>query len=215
MDRGQPDAAIAPARGGDRGVDHTQARVAQHLEELRSGDQAALADLFPILYEELRSLAHRQRQRWRGNDTLNTTALLHEAYLKLVDQKRVGVESRAHFFALAAKAMRHILSNYAVERQAKKRGGDLERISLGQIQLRAAPEVALTEDNADLLAALDGALQRLERIHVRQCKVVECRFYGGLSVEETAAALGISPRTVKRDWAFAQAWLHRELKEAV
>lgn len=197
------------------GVDHTEATVAQRLEQLRAGDRSALADLFPILYEELRLLAHRQRGRWWGNETLNTTALLHEAYLKLVDQDRVGVEGRAHFFALAAQAMRHILSNYAKERRAKKRGGGWQPIPLGRIQLRAAQEGALTDASSDVLVALDGALQRLERIHARQCRVVECRFYGGLTVEETAVALGVSPRTVKRDWAFAQAWLHRELTEAV
>jgi RNA polymerase sigma factor (TIGR02999 family) len=124
------------------------------------------------------------------------------------------VQSRAHFFALAARAMRHILCNYARDRRAQKRGGGLERLPLDeQAALPAAP--GLSDDPAEALVALDDALRRLERMDPRQGRVVECRFFGGLTVEETATAIGISPRTVKRDWAVAQAWLHREMTARV
>lgn len=186
--------------------------VTRLLEALDGGDHAALDELFPILYEELRSLAHLQRRRWHGDDTLNTTALVHELYLKLADQNRVGVEGRAHFYALAGKAMRHILSNYARRRRAKKRGSGSLKLPLDEAKLVAGEKITLSEEQAELLAALDDALNRLEQVDPRRGSVVECRFYGGMSIPDTAAALGISPRTVKRDWVVAQAWLHRELR---
>jgi RNA polymerase sigma factor (TIGR02999 family) len=185
--------------------------IAEQLETLQSGDQAALADLFPILYEELRLVAHQQRRRWRRDDTLGTTALVNEVYLKLHRQQRIGTASREHFLALASRAMRHILSTYAEQRRALKRGGGLARVSLDEADTPAADTAA--GDGEEILTALERALRRLEASHARQCRVVECRFFGGLTVEETAAALGTSPRTVKRDWAFAQAWLKRELEE--
>lgn len=188
----------------------TQDTVTRLLKELQGGDRGALDELFGLLYHELKEIAGRQRRRWHGNHTLNTTALLHEAYAKLVDQSRLDVEDRAHFRALSARAMRHILCDYARDRGAKKRGGDLERLSLDELD---APRgrVEFTERESELLVALDEALHRLEAVDPRQSQVVECRFFGGLTVEETATALGISPRTVKRDWAVAQAWLHREM----
>lgn len=187
----------------------TQTTVARLLERVRSGDRGALDELFAILYDELRELAQRQRRRWRGNYTLDTTAVLHEAYIKLVGQPRV--ESRAHFHALAARAMRHILCNYARERGARKRGGGLERVPLDELNAPSTP-VVFSEEQSTGLVALDNALQRLERLDPRQSRVVECRFFGGLTIEETAVAIGISPRTVKRDWAMAQAWLHQEMR---
>jgi RNA polymerase sigma factor (TIGR02999 family) len=173
-------------------------------------DRSSLDDLFGLVYEELRALARRQRRRWQGDDTLNTTALVHEAYVKLVAQKRLAVASRGHFLALASRAMRHILCNHARAAGARKRGGDLERVSLKPSHARADADAQL-DDHADVLVALDDALRRLEHIDERRSRVVECRFFGGLTVEETASALGTSPRTVKRDWQVAQAWLQREI----
>lgn len=193
-------------------MDQTRITVARLLDDLKGGDPAALDELFTLLYAEMREIARRQRARWQGNYTLNTTALVHEAYLKLVDQDRVDVESRAHFHALAARAIRHILCSYARDRGARKRGGGLERLTLDELKLPVDGTGGTDEQWHDL-AALDAALQRLEQLDPRQSRVVECRFFGGLTVEETAIAVDVSPRTVKRDWAMAQAWLHRELTE--
>ena len=181
------------------------------LQAVEQGDREALNALFPLVYEELSTLARRQRQAWQGDLTLNTTALVHEAYLKVVEQKRIPAESRAHFFGVAAKAMRHILCNYARDRRRKKRGGGVPHLRL-EPGHDVAGQLELSEDQTDTLAALDEALQRLERIAERQARVVECRFFGGMSVEDTATALGISDRTVKRDWTFARAWLRREMQ---
>ncbi len=186
--------------------------VARLLEALERGDNTTLERLFPLVYEELRAVAHRQRRNWQGEDTLNTTALVHEAYLKLVDQRRVSWESRAHFFATAAKAMRHILMNYARDRRALKRGGEHAKLSLEEISERCEGEFALTDDNADLLLALGAALERLEIVNARQSRIVECRYFGGMSVQETAAALGISTATVSRGWALAQVRLYQDMQ---
>lgn len=191
-------------------MNQTRDTVTRLLEELKGGDRAALDELFTLLYAEVGELARRQRARWQGNYTLNTTALVHEAYLKLVDQSRVDVESRAHFQALTARAIRHILCSYAREKGARKRGGGLERLTLDEVRVPADGSGGADERWRDL-AALDEALRRLEQLDARQARVVECRFFGGLTIEETATAVGVSPRTVKRDWAVAQAWLHREL----
>lgn len=176
------------------------------------GETAAdsLNALFPLVYDELSRLAHRHRRQWDGDLTLNTTALVHEAYLKLAGQARVPVGDRAHFLAVAAKAMRHILCNYARDRRRQKRGGGRPHLALDPAGDPPA-DLDLTDTQTDTLADLDEALTRFERIAERQSRVVECRFFGGMSVEETAAALGVSPRSVKRDWAFARAWLRREL----
>jgi RNA polymerase sigma factor (TIGR02999 family) len=193
-------------------MNETQETVARLLESLESGDRAALDELFALLYRELKELAGRQRRRWHGNYTFNTTALVHEAYVKLVGQEPIRAESRAHFRALAARAMRHILCDYARARGAEKRGGGREQLRLDELE-NLGSHVEFTERQSDTLVALDGALRRLEQLDPRQSAVVECRFFGGLTVEETATAMGISPRTVKRDWAMAQAWLHREMTE--
>ena len=192
-------------------VTDDSAAVRELLEGLQQGDSSALDLLIGILYEELRVIAHNQRRRWRGDDTLGTTALLHEAYAKLRHQKRISIESRSHFLALASMAMRHILSTYAEQRRARKRGGGVACVSLSGVDMPATTST----DCSEMLAAMDTALSRLEKYHERPCRVVECRFYAGMSVEETAAALGMSSRTVKRDWAFAQAWLKRELEEMI
>lgn len=192
-------------------MSHTQETIARLLEELKSGDSDALDELFALLYGELKELAGRHRRRWRGNYTLDTTALLHESYVKLVGHSPIDVESRAHFLALAARAMRHLLCDYARERGARKRGGDLERLPIDALGGTPGP-IVFTEVQSNTLLALDEALGRLAKIDPRQGEVVECRFFGGLTIEETAAALGVSSRTVKRDWAMAQAWLHREMR---
>lgn len=174
---------------------------------LRDGDRGALDRLIPRVYDELRRIAHRELSRRGRSETLRTTSLVHEAYLKLVDQRRVEVEDRSHFLALAATAMRHIVIDYVRSRRTRKRGGDWRRISLDDA-------VPTSEDRFDEMIELDEALSRLERFDRRLCKVVECRFFGGLTVPETAAALGISPRTVDRAWQKAKAWLYREIHEA-
>jgi RNA polymerase sigma factor (TIGR02999 family) len=189
-------------------ADETRTRATLLLAQLPNADVEAVDELFALLYDELHAIAHRQRQRWRGDDTLQTTALVHEAFLKLVDQERIGAESRAHFLAVAARAMRHILCNYARDHRAQKRGGAVEHVALDESR-DDAPDNSSSEPS-EVLVVLDEALRRLEHVDPRKSKVVECRFFGGLTIEETATALGISPRTVKRDWLVAQAWLHRE-----
>jgi RNA polymerase sigma factor (TIGR02999 family) len=189
--------------------------VSTLVDALAAGDRDALNTLFPLVYKELSRLARRQRRQWDGDLTLNTTALVHEAYLKLAGQARIPAENRAHFLAIAAKAMRHILCNHARDRRRQKRGGGRHHLSLEQAEQVDDVEssaLELSADQTDTLARLDEALRRFEGIAERQCRVVECRFFSGMSVEDTAAALGVSPRSVKRDWAFARAWLLREMQ---
>jgi RNA polymerase sigma factor (TIGR02999 family) len=175
-------------------------------------NRAALDAVFSELYPELSEVAHRQRLRWHGNHTLNTTVLLHEAYLKLVHRDGIRVSGRPQFIALAARAMRHILINYARDRRAAKRGGQ-HGDGWAVPESSALASLTLTPDQADELLALHTALEALAEIEPRRSQVVECRFFGGMTVEETAAAMGISPRTVKRDWAVAQAWLQRRMEQ--
>jgi RNA polymerase sigma factor (TIGR02999 family) len=195
----------------DMGESATPDDITGLLLAAEQGDRSALQACFPLVYEELRSIARRQRRAWHGNTTLNTTALLHEAYLKVVDQGRVGATSRAHFFAIASTAMRHILCNYARDRTRQKRGGGIQEVSLEDLEAAAA-EPAFSDEAAEVLTALGEALERLEKLDKRQSQVVECRFFAGLSVEDTAFALNISPATVKRDWAFARAWLVQQMQ---
>lgn len=175
------------------------------LRACRQDDRGALDALFELIYDQLHRIARGQRRRWRGNLTLNTTALIHEAYVKLAGQEELPWESRSHFFAVAATAMRQVLVNYAAAQAAAKRGGDAHKVTF-EDSLIASPK------KADEVQALDEALKRLEGQNERQCRVVECRFFAGLTVEQTAEALGLSPATVKRDWGFASAWLYRELE---
>lgn len=192
----------------------TNSSIAELLHAAGAGDRAAVDALLPLIYDELRILARAQRGRWLGDHSLNTTGLVHEAYLKIAGQKQLPVESRSHFFAVAAKAMRHILCNYARDRGRQKRGGDVTHVRLepGQDFLDS---VDLSDDQSDRLTALDESLRELEHLAERQARVVECRFFGGMDVEETARALGISPRTVKRDWTFARAWLQRAIQQRI
>jgi len=169
-----------------------------------NGDQAALDKLVPLVYEELHRLAHRYISRERPGNTLQTTALAHEAYLRLVDGKSVHWQNRAHFFAVAAQTMRRILVDLARSRHNLKCGGGAQQISLDGVL------VALPERSVDLLA-LDEALGRLAALNQRQSQVVELRYFGGLTDEEVAEVIKISPRTVRSDWRLAKAWLYREL----
>jgi len=187
--------------------------VARLLSDLREGRREALEELFPLVYAELRELAHRQRRAWRGDETLNTTALVHEAYLKLVDQRRSTWDTEAHFLAAASRAIRHILTNYARDRRAQKRGGGWQRISLGEQEIAAGLETSGSTWEYRV-AALDEALQRLAVLSDRQARIVECRFFGGMTVEQTALALDLSTATVTRGWTMAQAWLRTNLGEA-
>lgn len=182
-----------------------RADITQWLELAREGNGAAFDRLFEAVYQQLRVIAHHRRERWYLDETLNTTALVHEAYLKLVDQESMHWRDRSHFFAAASRAMRHILINYAERRRAAKRGG------------RHAPEPLeynpiADDDTAEELIELDQVLKRLEQMEPRQARVVECRFFAGLPVTETAEVLEVSEATVKRDWALACAYLKREVQ---
>ncbi|MCI0437002.1 MAG: sigma-70 family RNA polymerase sigma factor [Gemmatimonadetes bacterium] len=181
------------------------------LEKLRAGDQQAFDQLFPLVYNELRALAEQQRRRWRGDDTLNTTALVHEAYLRFAGQSSPTWQNEPHFLAVAARAMRQILIDYAKRKHRAKRGGQMHVVPLHEIEAALTTGGDASEAGADALVALDDALQRLDREDPRQSRIVECRFFGGMAITDTADALGISPATVKRGWAMAQAWLYREL----
>ena len=172
-----------------------------------SGDSGAAESLFPLLYEELRRIAHRQLAVEREGHTLCTTALVHEAYVKLADQTRAQFASRAHFLAVAAQAMRRILVGYARKVRAEKRGGNWRRLDLDQVDIPI-------EERAEALVGLDGALERLTKLNPRLSHVVECRFFGGMTEEETATALGVTERTVRRDWVKAKGWLLSDLERA-
>ena len=180
--------------------------VTQLLVGWSEGDKAALDQLVPIVYDELRRQAARYLRREQVGHTLQTTALIHEAYLRLVDQKRVRWQNRAHFFGIAAQLMRRILVDHARTKKRLKRGGSDVRVSMSDA-------TALSKGQDLDVVGLDEALTRLEKIDEQQGKIVELRFFSGLTVEETAEVLGISSGTVKRDWSMAKAWLHRELSE--
>jgi RNA polymerase sigma factor (TIGR02999 family) len=178
--------------------------VTELLKKAGAGNQAAFDALFPLVYAELRRIAAREMRHEKQGRTLQTTALVHEAYLRLLKDASLSFESRAHFLGIAARAMREILIERARARVAQKRGGQAVRITLDDVTVRTpAPSL-------DVLA-LDEALQRLARFDERHARVIELRYFGGLSVEETAAAMDVSPATVKRAWTLARAWLFREL----
>lgn len=162
-------------------------------------------DLLPLVYDELRRIAARELRRERPGHTLCTTALVHEAWLELEKLHRIQWQNRSHYLALAAQAMRRVLIDHAVARRAQKRGGGQRVETLNE------DAVALVQARAAELLDLDAALDRLRALDERQARIVECRFYGGMTVEETADALDVSPATVKREWAAARAWLHREV----
>jgi RNA polymerase sigma factor (TIGR02999 family) len=178
--------------------------VTRLLAELGRGGTTMVDRLMPILYEELRQMARRQIRRERADHTLDATALVHEAYVKLVGLDRMQWQNRAHFLAVAAQAMRRVLVDYAVSRKAQKRGGERHKVPLDDV-------CAGSPQPIEVLVALDAALQKLEAVDARLTRVVECRYFGGMSVEEAAHALQVSPATIKRDWTLARAWLGREL----
>jgi len=177
--------------------------IARLLQELERDEM--LDEVVPVLYTELRRLAHRHLHGQREGHTLNTTALVHEAYLKLSKLDHIRWKSRGQFFALATQAMRHILLNYARNQAVLKRGGGRKRVTLDENRL-------LTDTQAEQVLALDEALGRLKSFSERQYEIINFRFFGGLTIEETAEVLEISPATVKREWQRARAWLNRELK---
>jgi RNA polymerase sigma factor (TIGR02999 family) len=179
-------------------------RITELLLELGQGEVHAADVLVPLVYEELRRIAGRQMGREHAGHTLTPTALVHEAYLKLVDQTRVQWVNRAQFFAVAARLMRRILLDHARRVHAGKRGGGWERLTLEDAQIPIA-------ERAAELIALDDALARLAALNPRLAQVVECRYFGGMTEDETAAALGVTDRTVRRDWVKAKGWLHQEL----
>jgi RNA polymerase sigma factor (TIGR02999 family) len=181
-----------------------QGEITRLLIAHRDGDRLAFEELVPLVYDDLRRIARRQLARHRAQGTLSTTALVHEAYLKLVDQTRVEINDRNHFFAIAARAMRQIIIDYARRRMAQKRGGGRFPVSLDSVQIPVAAQ-------ADTLVAIDDALERLSQLNERLTRVFECRYFAGLSDQETADALSMSLRTVQRDWMKGKAWLRREL----
>ncbi|NBB76128.1 MAG: sigma-70 family RNA polymerase sigma factor [Bacteroidetes bacterium] len=189
---------------------HTFTRL---LEDYSGGDKEAFGDLFEYAYDELYRVAKAKRLGWRGNETLNTTAILHEAYLKLVDQSKINWKNRTHFFALASKAMRQILMNYARNKNRQKRGGDRKKVTLERLNLAATNGIDISDELNDTMVMLDEALKQLEAENPRQAEIVECLFFGGMTIDETASALGVSSSTVKRGWKTAQLWLYRELRK--
>jgi RNA polymerase sigma factor (TIGR02999 family) len=198
----------SPPPGGLRGSDRNDepGEVTRVLADLGAGGSEAVAAVFPLVYEELRGLAHRALAGERPDQTLSTTALVHETYIKLSGLDRMRWHNRGHFLATCAQAMRRVVVNYARDRRRLKRGGGHARLPLSEALVAA-------QDSPDELLSLEEALERLESLNARQCRVVECRFFAGLSVPDTAEALGLSEATVKRDWAVARAWLNNWLGE--
>jgi len=185
-------------------MSRANSRVTRLLVKWREGNHEARNQVIDAVYAELRRLAHHQLRRERPGHTLQTTALVHDAYLQLVDQRHVHWQSRAHFFGIAAHVMRRILVEYARRRSAGKRGGAAVRVPLD-------PEIGSVSDRDVAVVAIDDALDALALVDAQQSRIVELRFFAGLTVEETADVLGISSRTVKREWRMAKAWLQREL----
>ena len=181
-------------------------RISRILRASPPGDRAAMDRVFALVYDELRKLAHGQLSRAPAGDTISTTVLIHEAYLRLVEQDRADFSDRVHFYAYAARVMRTILVDYARSRGAKKRGGGWRAVELDGSELPV-------DTQADLVMSVDEALTRLSSADERLARVVECRFFGGMTEPETAQALGVTDRTIRRDWLKARAWLHAELSD--
>lgn len=179
--------------------------ITQLLIAWGNGDQAALEELTPLVYKELHRLAKRYMSQERKGHTLQTSALVNEAFIRLIEWKNVRWQNRAHFFAVSAQLMRRILVDFARSRNYSKRGGEAQRLSLDETAF-------VSQERREDLVALDDALTGLAKLDERQSRVVELRFFGGLSLEETAEVLKVSVGTVRRDWSLARAWLHRELK---
>lgn len=184
----------------------SQNQVTQLLLDWGNGDKAALDKLVPVVYQELRRLAAYYMRRERPGHTLQTSALVNEAYMRLVDYSQMRWQSRAHFFAVAAQAMRRILVEHARKRHFAKRGGGAVKVSFDEAAI-------VSQEQAADLVALDDALTSLEAMDERKARIVELRYIGGLNIEETAEVLSISPATVQREWRAAKAWLYREIKE--
>jgi RNA polymerase sigma-70 factor, ECF subfamily len=182
------------------------------LIEWRQGDRAALDRLTPLVYDEICRIAHRYVQRERDGHTLQTTALVNEAYIRLAGSHNVAWQNRSHFFAVTAQVMRHILIDHARRRHYVKHGGEAQRIALDDA-LATEQAVMISQPRAAELVALDEALEELARIDLRKSRVVELRYFGGLSLDETAEVLQVSPMTVRRDWRAAKAWLFRRMKD--
>ncbi len=180
--------------------------VTDLLLDIPGGGRQAIDQLLPLVYDELRHVAHRLLLREDSGHTLTTTALVHESYVRLVDQRRVAWNDRAHFLAVASVAMRRVLVDYARRHRAAKRGA-------GRPSLPLDAAAALADERAEEMLALNEALTRLASLNERLARVVECRFFGGLTTEETAAALAVDPRTIERDWVKAKSWLFRELRD--
>ena len=178
--------------------------ITKLLQDHASGNRDALDKLMPLVYKEMQKMAKFRLYKERGDHTLSATALVHEAYLKLVEFDRIEWQNRDHFFGIASQVMRNILVDYAVKQKAQKRGGDRHKVTLGEADI--SKEIKLYD-----ILSIHQALERLEELDERQVRVVECRFFGGLTIEETAKALDISEPTVSRDWKMARAWLNREL----
>jgi RNA polymerase sigma factor (TIGR02999 family) len=178
--------------------------ITQLLKDWGDGDQSARDQLVPLVYDELRRMAHRHMRKERPGHTLQTSALVNEAFVKLVNQKEVRWQNRAHFFGLAAQMMRRILVDHARSRHYAKRGGSAQQVSFDDALI-------VSQERADEVVALDDALQELAQLDQRKSKIVELRFFGGLSIEETAELLDVSPGTVMRDWTLAKAWLHKQI----
>ena len=190
---------------------HPSAQVTQLLEDYCNGRQEAMDQLLPLVYNQLHKMASRQR-RARRDYTLNTTALVHEAYLKLIKHPAPSWENRAHFFRVAARAMRQILADYAKAQLTAKRGGATPKLSLNQTsEFPLEERIHLSDERSEELLAVDEALKRLATFDERLNQIVELRYFAGFTIPETAEALDLSPTTVKRDWTTARAWLSREL----
>ncbi|MEL6869378.1 MAG: ECF-type sigma factor [Pseudomonadota bacterium] len=174
------------------------------LRAASGGDQQASASLFESVYKELREIAQAQRRKWSGNETLSATALINEAYLRLVKDELGDYQDRTHFFATASRAMRHVLINYAEQASAAKRGSDQVRVTLTGLAIDQ-------EQTLDDLIDIGAALEQLEQTNPRHCRLFECRVFGGMTIEETASAVGVSPATVKRDWSLVSAYIYSEL----
>ena len=186
-------------------VAHRPHEISQLLRSWSDGNDHAFEELMPLVYDELHRQAHRYLRREREGHTLQTTALIHEAYLNLIKQNCINFQNREHFFAISANLMRRILVNYANARHRQKRGGRNEDLELNESIL-----IATKSKDLDLLA-LDEALTRLAKMDEQQARIVELRYFGGLTIEETSEVMGIAPATIKRDWNLTKAWLYREL----
>lgn len=187
----------------------TTSEITLYLHEFGKGNKDALDRLFPIVYNELQNGAHRMRQQFFNLDTFNTTAIVHEAYLKIMQSGTFDAKNRSHFFFIAAKAMRQILINASLRKRTIKRGENPHKVEMKEID----NSIDLSDNTAEDLLLLNDALKKLEMMDERQAKIVECRFFGGMTIEETALALDVSPATIKRSWNLAKAWLYIELNE--